>query len=240
MAEATIGHNNPPAPTPFEAHQINAADLTDEAKNFLDGKPIETEGQAEAVAKILTSAREAWKAADEQRKVEKRPHDAAAQAVQDQWNPLLGTVKKVEDAAKAAQTAWLIKKDEEQREIAAKAKAEADRLAEIAAEAARSTPRDDLAAMMALETAIKVAGVAGKVAARADKAKPRVSGGGRAIGLRGRWIAELVDPVAALKHYREHQPEALKAWLVDQAQRDANAGARAIPGFAVNEDRRAA
>ncbi|ANI76460.1 hypothetical protein EP837_00001 [Sphingobium sp. EP60837] len=61
--------------------------------------------------------------------------------------------------------------------------------------------------------------------------------GARGIGLRSYWIAELVDPLAALKHYKQAQPEALKAWLLDQAQKDANAGKRAIPGFAINEDR---
>src|SRR3546814_5281822 len=72
------------------------------------------------------------------------------------------------------------------------------------------------------------------------KAKAHASGGSRAIGLRTYYTAELVDPVAALKHYKQAQPEALKAWLLDQGQKDVSAGKRAIPGFAIKEDRRAA
>src|SRR6187551_2387581 len=132
-----IGHNNPP---PFEAFSLDVDDLFATAKDFLDGQPIETEGQAESVAAILDHARKTWKAADEQRKVEKRPHDDAAQAVQDQWNPLLARVKKVETVAKAASGAWLVKLDNEQRAAAAAAQAEADRLAQ-AADHANATAR---------------------------------------------------------------------------------------------------
>ena len=60
---------------------------------------------------------------------------------------------------------------------------------------------------------------------------------GRAVSLRSRWIAVLSDSAAALRHYREHQPAALKAWLTEQAQRDVNAGARDIPGFTIDEER---
>src|SRR3546814_9883754 len=66
------------------------------------------------------------------------------------------------------------------------------------------------------------------LAAKADKTKAHASGGSRAIGLRTYYTAELVDPVAALKHYKQAQPEALKAWLLDQGQKDVSAGKRAI------------
>src|SRR3546814_14426167 len=78
------------------------------------------------------------------------------------------------------------------------------------------------------------------LAAKADKTKAHASGGSRAIGLRTYYTAELVDTVAALKHYKQAQPEALKAWLLDQGQKDVSAGKRAIPGFEIKEDRRAA
>src|SRR3546814_4413489 len=56
--------------------------------------------------------------------------------------------------------------------------------------------------------------------------RSHASGGSRAIGLRTYYTAELVDPVAALKHYKQAQPEALKAWLLDQGQKDVSAGKR--------------
>src|SRR3546814_11143733 len=73
-----------------------------------------------------------------------------------------------------------------------------------------------------------------------DVCSSDLSGGSRAIGLRTYYTAELVDPVAALKHYKQAQPEALKAWLLAQGQTDVSAGKRAIPGFAIKDDRRAA
>lgn len=230
-----IGDNMPP---PFVAHSANIDDLYEEAANFLDDQPIENEGQAQAIAKILDDARRAFKAADEQRKTEKRPHDEAAQAVQDAWNPLLARAKRIETVAKAAQTDWLLKLDVLQRAEAEKARLEAERLQSeaLAAKAAVS----DLTASAAVEELLADAGKATRLAAKLDKAKPQVAGGSRAQGLRTKYVAELSDSVAALRHYREHQPEALKQWLTEQAQRDVNAGARLIPGFNVNEERKAA
>src|SRR3546814_16342347 len=65
-------------------------------------------------------------------------------------------------------------------------------------------------------------------AAKADKAKAHASGGSRAIGLRTYYTAELVAPVAALKHYKQAQPEALKAWLLDQGQKDVSAVRKSV------------
>ena len=79
-----------------------------------------------------------------------------------------------------------------------------------------------------------------KEAGRAGKAKAHATGGERAIGLRSRWDTVLVDPVAALRHYRNRQPDALKQWLLEQAEADVRAGQRTIPGFTITERRIAA
>ena len=65
----------------------------------------------------------------------------------------------------------------------------------------------------------------------------RVKGGERANSLRSVWTPTLIDPCAALRFYREREPEALKSWLVEQAEKDVRAGARSIPGFDVIEAR---
>jgi hypothetical protein len=63
---------------------------------------------------------------------------------------------------------------------------------------------------------------------RLDKQKPLATGGERAIGLVDRFTPELTDSCAALKHYRERQAaEGLKAWLLEQAEKDVRAG---LPG----------
>lgn len=233
-----IGHNAPPV----EQHALHINDLYDEAHNWLDGAPIENAEQADALGALLAKFREARSGADAQRVSEKKPHDDAAKAVQTAWKPLIDKCERAEKIAKNALGAWQLKLEAEQRAEAARLarEAEAARIAaEEAARIARTTDRLDEAE--GAEDALRAAKTAEQAATRADKAKPLVgTGGGRSIGLRSYWIAELTDAAAALRHYREKDPDALKAWLVEQAQRDVNAGSRAIPGIKIREDRRAA
>src|SRR3546814_6858002 len=103
----------------------------------------------------------------------------------------------------------------------------ADEARQAALEAERAAT--DLAAAEQAEEARRVADKAEREAAKADKTKAHASGGSRAIGLRTYYTAELVDPVAALKHYKQAQPAALKAWLLDQGPKDVSAGKHANP-----------
>src|SRR3546814_1778480 len=78
--------NNPPA---YEAISLHIEDLIAEAHNFLDGEPIKAQGQADAVGTLLDMIRQAKKAADEQRVIEKKPHADAAKAFQTKSKPLI-------------------------------------------------------------------------------------------------------------------------------------------------------
>lgn len=229
----------PNAP-PVEAMGMHIDDLYDEAKGILDGAGVQSDADAQMVAKLLGMTRQAKKDADAQRAAEKKPHDDAAAAVQTAWKPLLAKCDLVTDTCKKALAPYLEAKEAEQRAEAARVAKAAEEARNAALAARQAAPVSDLAAREDAERLDAIARDAEKQAARAGKTKAHATGGSRAIGLRSYWIAKLVDPVAALNHYREHQPEALKAWLVDQAQRDANAGSRVIPGFAINEERRAA
>lgn len=230
--------NNPP---PVEAHGMHIDDLYATAADFLDGQAVENQGQAEALGKLLAAFREARIGADEQRKIEKKPHDDAGKAVQAAWNPLIEKCERAEKIAKNAIGTWQLKLEAEQRAAAVEAArvAEAER---AAAQAARDAAQgsDRLSDAEEAEAALKRAKDAEAAAAKADKAKPLVATGGRSIGLRSYWEPTLTDSAAALRHYREHQPEALKAWLLEQAAKDVRLGARVIPGFTITEDRRAA
>jgi len=229
----------PNAP-PVEAMGMHIDDLWDEAKGILDGAGVNSDADAEMVAKLLDMTRQAKKDADAQRAVEKKPHDDAAAAVQTAWKPLLAKCDLVTDTCKKALVSYLEAKEAAQRAEAARVAKAAEEARAEALAARQAAPVSDLAAREDAERLDAIARDAEKLAARAGKTKAHATGGSRAIGLRSYWIAELVDPVAALKHYREHQPEALKAWLSEQGQRDASAGARVIPGFAISEERRAA
>ncbi len=235
MTEATALLSNTPAePAVLFAEEI--ADLTNEAKHWLDGEPIANEEQATAVSSILNRARRIAKDADELRAAEKKPHDDAGKAVQARWKPITEAADLAAATAKQALAPWLVKLDEEQRAIADAARVEAERIAQIAREAHHSAS-GNLSAAQDAERLTKAAVAADRDAKRADKAKPLATGGERGVGLVDRYTPELVDACAALKHYRATVPNELKIWLLDQAFQDVRSGARSIPGFTINHER---
>jgi type IV secretory pathway VirB10-like protein len=211
-------------------------DLLLEARNFLDGEPITNEQQAEAVSSLLNRLRRVSKDADEARKVEKKPHDDAAKAVQAKWTPIISKADLAASTAKQALAPYLKAIEDQQRAEAEAAKAEALRLSQIALDAHHGAV-GNMEAIEDAERLLKAAKGAAVHAMRAERAKANVKGGERATGLRSVWTPTLTDSCAALRHYREHQPTELKAWLQGQAERDVRAGARSIPGFEVTEAR---
>lgn len=232
---ATVLTNAPP--DPFEGFELELDSLFEEAKNYLDGQPIETQEQADDISRILSRLRRATKDADEYRKAEKRPHDEAAAAVQAKWNPPIQRAKLAEDTAKNALAAFLRKQEEVQRAAAEVARQEAARLASAAAQAAHQAKPDDLAGKATARILQENAAAATRQADKLDKARAQVRGAERAVSLRSVWTPALVDPMAALKHYMAAQPDALKDWLLDQARKDVRTGKREIPGFNITEEK---
>jgi len=227
----------PNAP-PVETHGLHINDLFDEAKHWLDGDGIKSESEAEGVAKLLDAIRQARKAADEQRKVEKAPHDAAAKAVQEAWTPLLAKCDLAAGAAKDALTPWQRAKEAEQRAEAEKARAEADRLALAAQEAFAAG--GGLEALEEAERLLKEAARAEEAAAKLDKAKPQVAGGSRAIGLRTSYRAEVTDYTAFARWAWAHRKEEYESFLNDMAAHEGRGGPVSIPGMIVHAERNAA
>ena len=72
---ATIGHNSPPSP--FEEIKTRIEDLYGEAKQWLDGEPVTTQDQANALNTLENRIREAAKEAEALRKGEVKPLDDA-------------------------------------------------------------------------------------------------------------------------------------------------------------------
>lgn len=226
--------NAPADPATLFKEEVD--DLLLEARNYLDGEPIANEEQAEAVSSLLNRLRRVAKDADEARKAEKKPHDEAAKAVQAKWTPIISRAELATTTAKQALAPYLQRLEEQQRAEAEAARLEAERLAKVAAEA-HATATGNLEAQEDAERLLKAAKGAEKFAAKAEKAKPLAKGGERAIGLIDKFTPELTNPVEALKHYRTAQPEALKAWLIEQAEKDVRAGTRSIPGFTIHHER---
>jgi hypothetical protein len=229
---------NIPNSTPDIAYSMAVDDLYAEAANFVDGEPVKTQGEADALAAIITGAKQIRKDADAARKVEKQPHDDAAKAVQAKWVPVLTKVDDVIAAVQKPLAAWLLAQEAERQRIAQETQAEADRLAAEAIAAARTS--GSLESLTATRELQDAAFDAAKVAKRAGKAKSHVHGGGRAIGLRTYWDVTMTDGKAAVQWAMRHHADDLREYLLTLAKRDVSAGSRAIPGFVIQEERKVA
>jgi len=229
-----IGGNLPPA---RDLHALHIEELMEQAQGFLDGEPIANQAQADAVGVLIGMLRQAKSGAEEQRKIEAKPFDDGKTEVQAFWTPLKSRIELAEQTAKRALAPFLAAQEAIAAAAATKAReeaAEAQRRAQAALQAASA---NDLAAREQAEQLLKDASKADRTANKAEKAKPMAAGLGRSVSLRSVWSALLVDPVAALKFYKQQQPEALRQWLREQADRDVRSGVRKIDGFTITEER---
>lgn len=239
LAPAPIGHNEPPTPDPFTAVKIHCDDLYMEAKHWLDGAAITSDAEAAAVDKLLEEARKAWKAADDARVEENEPFDLGKAAVQEKYAPLIaktksvtGTMVRLQDACKAALEPWRKKKADEAAAAAEAARLEAKAAADAAAEAMRASA-GNLEEREAAEELVKAAEDAQRDAARATKAATT------GTGLTTYYEAVLTNQRDAMLHYMKDQPGEFIGLCQRLADADVRSGKRAIPGFTVEERKRA-
>jgi hypothetical protein len=247
-ARIHIGANNPPEPTPFEAVEARINDLYDEAKQWLDGEPVTTQGMADGLNKLIGLIRDAEKEADDLRKAEAKPHDDAKAEIQARFNVLIGNTKTVKgktvlalDAAKKALTPWLDKIEAEKRAAEAKARMEAEAARIKAEEAFRQSRADDLAAREEAERLATEAKEAERTAARASKDKASAKGGaGRATGLRTYYRAEVTDGTEFARYVWKNYREEMDEFLNGLAKRlvDINHDTP-IPGVTIHIERKA-
>jgi hypothetical protein len=231
--------------TPFDLIADHLEDLISEARNFADGEPVASQGQADAVSALIESLRIAAKDADAERVRENKPHDDAKAAVQAKYAPLIadpknknpGKVWKAIDALKACLQPYLAKLDAEKREAERVAREAADKAAKDAADAMRAAAADDLQAREEAEALIADAEAAAKLAKAAAGDKAHATGGSRAMGLRSVWKAELKDAQIAAGFFWKRDPSVFNAFLQKLADEDVRAGKRSIPGFDVTEAR---
>lgn len=241
---ATIGHNNPPEPSPFDAIKVRIEDLYDEAKQWLDGEPVTTQEQANALNTLENRIREAAKEAEALRKSEVKPLDDAKAEIQERFNALIGETKTVTGktvmaiaAIKSALKPYLLELDRQQREAAAKARAEAEEAERAALVAMQTRDAENLAEREDAERLVNEAKTKQAAATTAENAKAHAKGDGRASGLRSVWIAKMANErEAAAWAWTAHRDE-LIAFVQTLADRDVRAGARHLQGFDIIEDR---
>lgn len=246
---APQGHNGPPAePSPFDAVKANMDDYLLEARNWADGKPVETQAQADEISRLIEDLRLAGHAADVVRAEEKKPFDDKIDEIQTRYNAYIaglkakhnkpGLVAVAIDALKANLKVFLDAEDARQA-----AEAKAARLAQETAEAEavaalRAADPTDLGAREDAEALVTVAAQAAAVAKRAESARPQARGGSRAISLKKTFTPVLVNPMDALRHYIAERAPELKVFLTGLAEEDVRGGKRQIPGFVIQEGTR--
>lgn len=206
---ATIGHNNPPAS--IDEVMAPFGDVIAETDNWLDGTPVETEAQMNAVDALIRSIKEAEKAAADGKEAEYRPYKAAGDAVSARWKPTITDLE-------IRRRGLLGLVDPFKRKLAAQkeaARLEAERLAweagRVAREAAAAADATDIAAMRAAEDARHVAEVA-QTAANAAK-KDTVK------GLRLTWFHEVTSTSELLRWINANDRADLDAYCHDYARR---------------------
>lgn len=236
---AVIGGNGPP-PASAEVYETEISRLFGEVAAWLDAGPIPNQDVADDISNLLSEVREAVKRADTARKTEKEPYDKAAKAVDATFNPIISRGKAAAECCKSALTEWLRKVDAEKRREAEAKRVEAERL-KSEAEAAIRASSGKLAERDAAERLLNDAKRADRTASKAEKNAAVAGAGdmGRAVSLRTVYVADLVNPAAALAHYKREAPDALKQFLITLAERDVRAGKREIPGFDVRQEKKA-
>lgn len=247
VAISMIGHNGGPEMTPFDAVKANIDDLYDEALLWLDGDPISTQDQADALNTLMSKIKDAAKAADDQRILEKKPLDEAIDEIQGRYNPLIsgffsknktaGKATMAMDAAKKALKPYLDELDRRQQEAARLAREEADRKQREAMEAMRARDSANLAQREEAERLAHEAKLAEASANRAENAKAHAKGEGRATGLRTIHRAVMADRKTAAAWVWVDHNDALMEFIQDLADKAVRAGKRQIPGFDVVEEK---
>ena len=234
---AMIGGNHPPEPTAFDLIRQEIEDLFDEAKNWADGEPITSQEMADAITTLRDGIHDAGKRADALRIEAKRPHDEAAAAVQQLYNPYVQPKKGKVDLAKSVLdsllTPWRTRVAQEKAAEAARVAAEAE-AARAAATAAIQSSSGNLAEREAAEEMLADAKRLERTAGRANKAATT------GLGLRTVWRVTLEDEDLAMEWCWARAKDEVLAVAMRNAEEAVRGGVRSVPGFAVREDKVAA
>lgn len=222
-----IGHNSPP---PFEAFSLHIEDLYSTASGTLTGEGVQNDAQEAAIDELMDEFRKAKKAADDQRALEKKPHDDAGKAVQAQWKPLLEKCDRAIEACKAALTPYRAKKLAAKEAEAKRLRDEAEAKAREAQAALATANTMDLEQIEQAEVALQVAQKLSVVANKLDRSS---------TGLRTYWEAEVTDKRAALNHYIKREPDAFLDLIQTLADRDARSTRAPVPGVIFHERKKA-
>jgi len=204
-----IGHNG--APDPIDTITASYEAEREEAANWLDGSPVESEAQMNAVDALRKAMRQWRLDLEKGQKDATAPLRAVYQAELDRWKPTIEDAKRIEGCLVATVDAFKRKLAEEKRaaekaawEAAEKARREAEAKAQAAAATDLEAQREAEAARQAAIDAEKAA-----QAARKDQVK----------GMRTVTKYEITDHRALLHWIAANRRDDITAFIEAWAQK---------------------
>jgi len=203
-------HNNPP--DPIDEALAPFGDTISEAESWLDGKPVETEGQMKAVDALIKEMKAAKKAVE-------GAEESAAKPIYDQWKaekarfaPTLTDLDRIVKGLVAAVDGFKRKLAVEKAEAERKAQAEAWEKTRAAQEAARLADVSNIEAQREAAAKMAEAEAAQKAAMAASKDTVK--------GLRSVTKYEVTDHRALLNYIAKHVREDLTAFIDEWARKN--------------------
>ncbi len=165
---AVIGGNAPPDPidTALEPY----SDILEEVANWLDGATVENDGQLTATDALLKELKAARKAVDEARDDCTKPLHEAWKSEVARWKPTQDDLDRQVKCLVAAQAPYKQKLVAEQEAAKAKAREEAERIAEAARQAHLAANAASIEEQRKADELLAAAEEAAKAVAKADKA----------------------------------------------------------------------
>jgi hypothetical protein len=222
--------------SPFDVTVAELLELYDEAKNWADGSAIENQAQCDALDALDKALLAISQKLDAMRIEEKRPLDERVQEIQDRYNPFIQPKRGKVDLARSSlnpiRAAWKEAERQRKEALALKARIEAEEERRKAEEALRASSGN----LEQRERAEEQLGMAKEAERFAERQEKRATTG---LGLRTTYVPKLTDLNAAIKHYWAARREDFETLVQNLAAADVRAGKRQIPGFTIEEERKA-
>lgn len=209
MNIAAKGHNMPP--DPIDEALAPFGDAISEAENWLDGSPVETEGQMKAVDALIKNVKAAKKAVEGAEESAAKPIYDAWKAEKAKFAPTLTDLDRIVKGLVSIVDVFKRKLAAEKAEAERKARAEAEAKMRAAQEAARAADAGNIESQRAAALAQAEAEEAARTAAIASKDTVK--------GLRTVTRFEITDHKALLNYIARHVREDLTAFIEEWARK---------------------
>ena len=207
---AVIGGNAPPDPidTALEPY----SDILEEVANWLDGATVENDGQLTATDALLKELKAARKAVDEARDDCTKPLHEAWKSEVARWKPTQDDLDRQVKCLVAAQAPYKQKLVAEQEAAKAKAREEAERIAEAARQAHLAANAASIEEQRKADELLAAAEEAAKAVAKADKATVK--------GMRTVQVYVIESHKEALNWIARNDRDAVTAFIEEYVRRN--------------------